>query len=299
MYIMSKLTMIEKDMTTTQTISLTKKIDDLKASGHNELASLVEQSAISLTKHNIAPDHVAKVVFMLDKSGSMSGRFSNGTVADAAKKALAQGIIFDDDGKIDIFHFGEGAEYIGEYGVDDFDDYINSLQKVARNLDSSTDYHKAIDLIVNHYKGNNDGLPVYVIFLTDGAPSSESAAERSIIAASKSPVFFQFVGVGDSDYFPEEDNSSDEVPLTKPEKKGFFATLLGGSSTTTKPKSKQSVPHSFKFLAKLDELPEREIDNAGFFAIKDFKSFDSKKLYDLFLSEYPNWLKEAKSKRLI
>src|SRR3712207_5316095 len=39
-------------------------------------------------------------------------------------------------------------------------------------------------------------VPVYVMFLTDGAPSDKAVATRQIRAASYEPVFWQFMGIG-------------------------------------------------------------------------------------------------------
>jgi hypothetical protein len=267
-------------------IPLTKKIDLLKSSGNAEMASLVSTTSISLTKMGVPDGHTAKVALCLDISGSMSSLFNNGTVSDIVKKSLAQGIAFDDDGKIDVFTFGEGAYYEGEIGVDEFEDFSSKLKR--KTLESATYYCKAVDLIIDHYGDDKSGLPVYVIFVTDGSPTSKERAEKAIVRASSKGVFFQFVGVGDRDYFPGE------LPAPQVEKKSFLGGLFSSSSSQA-----ASVPSTFEFLAKLDNLSGRLVDNAGFFAVRDPKSLDNSKLYDNLLREYPSWLKAARGKNLI
>lgn len=51
---------------------------------------------------------------------------------------------------------------------------------------------------------------------------------------------------------------------------------------------------NFKFLKKLDEMEGRYIDNANFFEIRNIKRITDDQLYDLLLTEYPLWEKEAK-----
>ena len=52
--------------------------------------------------------------------------------------------------------------------------------------------------VIRGYKGSK--LPVYVIFITDGGVGSENQIKRSLIDASREPIFWQFVGVGGHDY---------------------------------------------------------------------------------------------------
>ena len=50
----------------------------------------------------------------------------------------------------------------------------------------------------------------------------------------------------------------------------------------------------FPFLQRLDELTGREIDNAGFFALRDPKGISDAEFYDKVMIEFPAWLKDAR-----
>ncbi len=50
----------------------------------------------------------------------------------------------------------------------------------------------------------------------------------------------------------------------------------------------------FEFLQRLDGLKGRTVDNANFFAANDISLTEDRELYDLLLSEYPDWQIEAK-----
>jgi AAA+ ATPase superfamily predicted ATPase len=55
----------------------------------------------------------------------------------------------------------------------------------------------------------------------------------------------------------------------------------------------------FPFLHKLDELPGRLIDNAGFMQIDDIETIKDAELYIILLNEFPAWLTKAYEKRLL
>ncbi len=55
----------------------------------------------------------------------------------------------------------------------------------------------------------------------------------------------------------------------------------------------------FPFLRKLDELPGRVIDNAGFMAVNDIDTIKDAELYDRLLNEFPQWLEAARSQGLL
>lgn len=56
---------------------------------------------------------------------------------------------------------------------------------------------------------------------------------------------------------------------------------------------------NFDTLKKLDEMEGRFIDNANFFHIQDIEAISDEEIYNLLLNEFPEWLKEAKAKRVI
>jgi hypothetical protein len=130
-----------------------------------------------------------------------------------------------------------------------------------------------------------------VIFITDGEPSNRESARKAIREASGKGIFFQFVGIGKGDYFPQHDDKPD----TETGKKGFFSKLFGGG-TQSKP---QAGVSGFTFLEELDDLEGRVLDNAGFFAIKDPATTSNDLFYDLLMGEYPQWLPQARQSNLI
>ena len=50
----------------------------------------------------------------------------------------------------------------------------------------------------------------------------------------------------------------------------------------------------FGILETLDEMAGRTVDNVGFFPVKDIDALDDAELYRLLLSEFPDWLRQAR-----
>lgn len=56
---------------------------------------------------------------------------------------------------------------------------------------------------------------------------------------------------------------------------------------------------NYGVLRKLDDLPGRMVDNAGFFALDDIDTVGDEELYDRLFEEFPDWLREAKAKNIL
>ncbi|MBG0738629.1 VWA domain-containing protein [Paeniglutamicibacter antarcticus] len=182
------------------------------------LLSLAKEATGALDRAGLT-GHKAKVAFVLDHSGSMSRQYSSGAMQRFAEKALVLGTQFDDDGQIDFFVFDSDADYLGEISLDNYKGSVDRLRK-GRHM-GTTNYAAAFSSVLKHYGfvaspsapqkrtlfGRLKGPapveltslpvkePVYVIFLTDGAPDSRTEATKGLIAAAEHPVFWKFISI--------------------------------------------------------------------------------------------------------
>lgn len=215
-----------------------------------QLVSLVKAAHVSLEKQGLV-DHVAKVCLVLDISGSMLGLYRRGVVQRVCERLLALACLFDDDKSIDVFLFDSRAIEAGEISVETIAGAVDRLIS-QHKLGGGTDYAPVMNLVRRFYKGTT--LPVYALFVTDGAPGDKSASQKTLREASREAIFWQFVGVGGE---------------------------------------------RFDFLEKLDDLRDRFIDNADFFAAPDPSKLSDQEVYRLLLQEYPGWLRMARQHHLI
>jgi len=245
------------------------------------LFDLVKKADISLQKANLT-NHQAQVALCLDVSGSMYSLYHSGKIQRLAEKILALGCRFDDDGAIKIFLFAGNSQDMGEMTVENFHNFIGQAQNQYRGS-GGTNYSPALQAIRNTYfpdaRGGNRrsplkaNVPVYVMFVTDGRPFDRDPSEQQLQWSSYEPIFWQFMAIG---------KSSKDV---KSKRGGILGFLSGGSQ--------------FEFLENLDDLEGRYIDNADFFSVEDPEAIADQDLYDLLMTEYPNWLKTARDRGLL
>lgn len=213
------------------------------------LVSLVKSAAVSLEKNQLTGQRAA-VYLVLDHSGSMQTYYANGSVQRLAEQALGLSANLDDDGTVPMIFFAD----IAGHPVDvDLANYAGIVDREHRRASwGYTNYAAAIDAVVDHYQASGATDPAFVIFQTDGAPylpgkDAARQAETALKEASKLPLFFAFVGFGDS----------------------------------------------IQFLAKLDGLRGRAVDNASFFHASNPLAVTDTQLYDGLTTEYAGWLAAA------
>ncbi len=89
------------------------------------------------------------------------------------------------------------------------------------------------------------------------------------------PVFVIFITDGNN-----SDKKETTELITMLSKESIFFQFVGIAKET------------FPYLKKLDELPNRFLDNAGFMQVDDISSIEDSTLYESLLNEYPKWLEE-------
>jgi len=188
-----------------------KRIVDLEkrlaSTGDTGMLSLVKKAGVSLEKRGLA-EHTARVALVLDISGSMARLYKKGVVQRLAERVLALGLRFDDDGEVDVFLFGKRVHRPDGLSLDGYQSRVGEY--VAQHkLEFDTKYGAAMAAVREHYFGSAQArtsplaaeTPVFVMFLTDGAPSDPKVATEQVRASSYEPVFWCFMGIGEARTF--------------------------------------------------------------------------------------------------
>jgi len=240
---------------TSTTVSLEKRIQE-KAP---RLISLAKTVTVSLAKHNLQSVK-AKVAFVLDASGSMTGEFKKGNVQAVLDRIAVLAVQFDDDGDMDMWGFAEKHRKYKDVTLDNLDGYVADIQNSARRgrwenlpgLGGINNEPPVLEEIIDTFKHSD--LPVYVVFITDGGISKTRAIKEAIRRSANYPIFWKFLGLGGSGY---------------------------------------------GILEQLDTFTDRRIDNTHFFAIDDFATMSDERLYDLLLEEFKDWTVAARKERIM
>ncbi len=220
-------------------ISLEKVAD--RAPG---LVDLYKRAAVSLAKRKVGGQRAA-VYLVLDRSGSMRPYYRDGSVQHLAERILALAANLDDDGVVPVVFFSTGVDGVAEIGLDAYRDRINPLHEGLGHM-GRTNYHLAMQAVIDHYRSSGATDPAFVVFQTDGSPSSRGAAEHLLCEAATLPMFWQFVGFGGDEF--RFLRKLDDLPVPGRrvvDNAGFFAA---GSAP-------KSVSDSDLYDALLQEFP--------------------------------------------
>lgn len=240
--------------------ALERKLVDL-AKSDAKLVDLTKKAAVSLAKTG-ADARPAKFWLVLDVSGSMRGLFRSGAVDRLIQRCMAYALNLDDDGDVSCVLFDHDARDIAPITAATYAGVAADVM-ARRDIWGTTDYGRAMQRVRDAASAEPDfgRTPVYVMFVTDGGTENRPLAEQQIRDASREGIFWKFMAIG-------------------PMPKGQV------------PKGR-ALPRGFDFLAYLDDMPGRAVDNADFFAVTDPDAPSDEAFFDLMATEYAAWIAAA------
>lgn len=174
---------------------------------------------LNLIKETPVENVKARVVVAVDYSGSMAGLYSNGTVQTVLERILPIAMTFDDNSSLEVYKFDHRSTPIDtEITPSNYEGFVDKY--VNRGDMGYTNYTPVMEDIVKQGPAAKSGgiggfikslftkkvvedkpvIPTYVIFLTDGDCSDKEETIRYIRQTSDQPVFWQFVGIGSSQF---------------------------------------------------------------------------------------------------
>lgn len=246
-------------------IRLTKGEEHLPVDMRKRLSLRKQQVAVSLLKHS-APGATARVILVLDASGSMTSLYNRGVVARVVERMAAVAAQLDDDGQMQAWTFATNPARLPDLTIADLPQWlalhvrVGEFRRISRPktlqpgqvdmraVGGQNEEHKVIAEVRRYVTAEPSQAPTLVLFFSDGGIYRSKDIERELRAAVPEPIFWQFVGLGNA---------------------------------------------RFGVLERLDTLTGRLVDNVGFFAVTDIEQVPDTDLYDQLLSEFPSWLKAA------
>lgn len=227
----------------------------------NKKLDLRKDKILDLSKKIGLRGQKSTVVLALDYSGSMTTLYNNGQVQELVERVLPLGLAFDDNGEVDFYLFE------------------NRFKKLPENLTLSNINGYINNKVLNKYSmGATSYAPVINEIVKEFKPSGGLFGSKVLDI----PVYVLFITDGEND-----DKSDTEKALIEASKYGIFFQFIGIGNS------------SFSFLEKLDNLGGRNIDNANFCKIQNPNSKSDDDLYALLLKEYPGFVMEARTKKLV
>jgi stress response protein SCP2 len=243
---------------------MTKGEEKLPVDMRKRLSLRKQQVAVSLEKRGAAGIR-ARVVLVLDASGSMTTLYSSGAVGRVVERMAAVAAQLDDDGEMQAWTFASRPARLPDLALGELPEWIRLHVRVGAmfkqrrlepgQLDMKTvgiqnEEQKVIAEVRRYVSSAPTPEPTLVLFFSDGGVYRNSEIEQQLRAATTEPIFWQFVGLGRA---------------------------------------------GFGVLERFDTLPGRTVDNVGFFAVDDIERVPDAELYDRLLSEFPSWVSAARS----
>jgi hypothetical protein len=163
--------------------------------------SLMKRTAGIVLEKKKLTGVVARVGLVLDISGSMRSLYKNGTVQKVVERILAVASQFDDDGMLDVWVYDNEFSRLKSVTEHDFDNYVNEyilsndlIHKFGRN-----DEPPVMEDVINKYTIEDPSKdPAFIVFINDGG--CKRNIKKPVVHSSNKPIFWQFVGIGDSNF---------------------------------------------------------------------------------------------------
>lgn len=192
-----------EDQPKTSNVDLRKKIVlDKVADAPQSLVNLTKKSLISLEKKNLLGIK-ARIGLVLDRSGSMHNQYKYGDVQKVIDRILPLAVSFDDDGQFECWAFGNKTVQLDDVNLNNVNNYVETTHRGWKKWEigvASNNEPSAIKEVIEYYSQFNDGIPTFIIFVSDGGVTETRKISQLITESAVLPIFWQFVGIGGSSY---------------------------------------------------------------------------------------------------
>ena len=242
-------------------ISLTKDKENLE----NHVVNLSKCIVNLSKKANVDIGNTkAKVITVLDYSGSMEWLYASGTIQNTINRLVPLGLTFDDNGALDVYLFQNDYRKMKDITLSNYKDYVEKVINKSGYYMGGTNYAPVLEAIINNQSANNTGLFGKLF------KSKKDTSPQSDI------TFVLFITDGDNS--DKYDTNKIIVESAKPEKRTFVQFIgIGGAE--------------FNYLEELDNLEGRALDNTGFSKMVDLEMASDIELYNNILEQFAEWLK--------
>lgn len=198
----------------------------------------------------------ARIVLVIDKTGSMVKQYRTEVVHRVVQRMIPVATQLDDNGALEAYLYALSFAKLPDITVAHGDEWAHTYLHLSGT-------HAGIDY--NEIGGRNDELPI----MRDIIASLHPGDGPTLI------LFFTDGGFAKKREIAALMREAAQLPA--------FWQFIGLGRA------------NYGLLRSLDEMTDRIVDNAGFFALDDIDKVDDGELYARLLGEFPDWLRAAKA----
>lgn len=181
-------------------VSLTKGAEKLPPQMRETLDLRKKLVTVSLEKKG-ASGLRARVIGVLDVSGSTAGLYRHGVFTRAVERIMPVAAALDDDAEMQMFLMGARGVRVDDLQVGDLPQWLERwTSKRPVEAGGVNNERAAIDEVLRYVATQSSDVPTLVLFFHDGGVTDNRGTEAAIRAAVPAAVFWQFIGLGRSSY---------------------------------------------------------------------------------------------------
>lgn len=161
--------------------------------------NLRKDAVVDLTKKSpVLSNLKANIAIVLDFSYSMENLYKNGAVQEILERLIPLALTFDDNGVLDFWLFTDNFYRVGDVTMNNFYGFIDNV--IMKNYRMGLTKYAPVmnDVYKKYIVEDNIQNSAYVMFITDGDCSDKADTFRKIKELAQYPIFWQFIGIGNS-----------------------------------------------------------------------------------------------------
>lgn len=171
-------------------------------------AASAPQSALSLRKETVrltlekkgVTGLQARVMLVMDSSGSMVSLYSQGKVQHALERLVPVAMQLDDNGEMEFFFYA--SKFSKQPNLTE-KNVFGRIGKHYHNKDGiGNNEPPVMEAVLREHRQERSSLPTLVLFVTDGGIDAGTSKKIEKILKDSAPegLFWQFVGLGNANY---------------------------------------------------------------------------------------------------
>ena len=237
----------------------------------------LRKQKVGVTLKKLGIEHeMAEVKFVIDASGSMAGLYADGTVQETVERLAPVSLRLDQDGVMPTWFYASECKRVEDLTATNLEGFVSrTCPSPGAKIGAQPTGEKGMfggartrgGKSIGY--GNNEPLVMNAILAQEPPVRTE-------------PLLIIFVTDGGI-------TRSAEIAdiLTRTSNRPIFWQFVGVGKA------------NYGILRKLDTLPGRVVDNAGFFSVDDLTKISDDELYERILFEFPQWLKDARQHNIL